>query len=522
MLLIVLAVIYTIVLSLNYIIGVIQTPSWLVFLGSVHYPIDYFYYLSLFAQGQTRWFTSIDLYTHDFRSVMLLGFTNVLSGRILYLFGFEPIAAYQVALAIHTLVFFLLVARFLETLYPHHKPARLIAFLLFFFANTVAWSSSFYANAAEPLIRFARVPHKMLGLIGVLLPMIIIPLIQNKQLVLNKKVILYVLIAICGIIVGNINPVQWLLVSLVLLGGTLWQEIKSTSFSSLLADYRSRITHFFPALIFALSGLPMVIYLKYLFTIPPFSQSTVWENMQQVSLNPMAFMESFGPVVLLGIIGIPLYWKRITLPRFYVLAYFLLSIALFISPISKIVHFTNTRFLSAITFFAASVIATEFLIHIPIASAKKRLVVIGILVLGLCMYFTPTFIAQYKKNANLATNNAFIYIDASVYQTFMETKKRTNESDTILVTWPYDGSFPAVTGRRGFMGNPDQTIRPDEKIQQAYFFFDAQISDEAMHQFLIDNGITYVLGFTSTEKIKKPFMKPVYQNDTLTLYKTLP
>ncbi len=105
------------------------------------------------------------------------------------------------------------------------------------------------------------------------------------------------------------------------------------------------------------------------------------------------------------------------------------------------------------------------------------------------------------------------------YQAMMEVKKITTDSDTVLVTWPYDRSFPGITGRRGYMGNPDQTINPEIKNNLAYDFFDARVREEAMYKFLIDNRITYVVGFRSTEKIKKSFMIPVYENTLISVYK---
>lgn len=519
--LILLAILYTFVLSLNYIIGVIQTPPGLLFLGSVHYPVDYFYYLSLFAQGQTRWITAVDLYTHEFRDTLLLGFTNVMGGRITSLFGLPPIEGYQVALAAYTIIFFLVIIRLLSSYYPTMQYRKVVAFVLFGIANTFPGASSFYSNATEPLIRFARVPHKMLGLICSLLPILIVLKLQEKKHTLNTNIVLYIFLAFCGIIAANINPVQWLLVSLVLGTGLLWNEFRKNDYKFRNTLYAIHYTDLLPVFIFFVTGLPMAFYLTRLFTIPPFHQSAIWESTQFVSLSILTLIQSFGPVVLLAIFGLPLIqYKKISLPRMFMILYFLLSLMLFISPLSRLVHATNTRFLSAITMLAAALLATDFITTIPFPK-RIRATVSWIIVIILCVYQIPLFVAQFKRNANLATNNSYIYISQDAYQAMMETKKITTDKDTILVTWPFDQSFPGLTGRRGYMGNPDQTIDPELKNKLAYYFFDAKESDEEMHNFLLNNGITYVLGFSSTEKIKKSFMQPVYQNTAMTLYKVL-
>jgi len=195
---------------------------------------------------------------------------------------------------------------------------------------------------------------------------------------------------------------------------------------------------------------------------------------------------------------------------------------LFFSPISEIGKITNVRFLSAITVLGESAIAADLLLNIPIANFKKRLLVIWGIVLILIVWLVPVGVEQFKEHANLNINDPYTYVSPLVIQAFTEAQKRTNDRDIVLVTWPYDQAFPALTGRRGFMGHVHLTIDPDRKNQEAYYFFDAKEDDAAMHKFLTDNGITYVLEFTGVTKIIKPFLQIVYQNPMLTLYKILP
>src|SRR3990167_4479799 len=81
--------------SLTYIAGVLATPANAVYLGTVHWPGDYFYYLSQFAQGRYSWFFSYDLYSRDFPVKTLGGWVNVFLGRLFFLAGIDHLRAYQ-------------------------------------------------------------------------------------------------------------------------------------------------------------------------------------------------------------------------------------------------------------------------------------------------------------------------------------------------------------------------------------------------------------------------------------------
>ncbi len=524
---VILALLFALVLGSSYIMGAKAAPQGLVYLGVVHHPQDYFYYLSQFTQGKTRLFTSIDLYSHDAANPTLVGVTNVFMGHMFSLIGVSPILAYQLSLLLFTFVFLYYSLVFLKMIFPKEKQAQIIAFLLFCFANafpTVTNTNgqfiidpmqTFFINVMEPMVRFSRVPHQMLGLICTIAPIIIIIQLQSNTLSSIQKYIRYAILAVCGTLLANINPVQWLLVVLVLGLSLLWNSFIHRKHASLFKPL-------VPVVIFFFTGLPMTVYLMRLFNSPPFSQLAVWESWQLVTLNIWGFIMSFGPVTLLAIAGLPLFLRKMTLARIIIVFYLLTSIALFVSPLAEHAHITNVRFLSALTALGICIIAADFITHLPIRkSAVHRIVSWSIVGIGM-LIFVPFFASQYQREANVNPSNSYLYIGQSAYDAFKEAQKRTTMEDVVLVTWPYDASFPAITGRRGYMGHPLLTINSDAKIQQADYFFEAKEDDNAMHKFLRDNGITYVLSFASVAAVQKPFMLPVYKNDLMVLYKVLP
>jgi hypothetical protein len=326
---------------------------------------------------------------------------------------------------------------------------------------------------------------------------------QDKSQSLFNKCIQVVLLIGTSILLANINPVQWILVCCVLF------------FSCFLKK------SFLLPIVFLISGIPMIFYVTQVFKTVPFTQLALWESWQQIHLSTVNFLQSFGPVVVLATLGLPLFFKKITLARILILVYTIASIALFLSPLSQYAHITNVRFLSAVTVLGEGILAAHFLTRIPIANRNIRRVLTWTLVGALCIVFVPLFILQFHQHANLDIFNSYTYLSSDAAAAYRAAQKLTNDKDIILATWPYDGSFPAVTGRRGFMGHPLLTIDYEKNNHEAYLFFDAQIDDAAMHKFLTDNHITYVLEFTSVIKIIKPFLQVAYQNPLLTLYKVL-
>jgi len=150
------------------IIGFTNTPKDMVFLGNVHHPGDYFYYLSQFTQGENRWLTTIDLFTSEHMSPSFIGWSNVLIGKIFHILNLSPIVAYQASIAILGIAL-LIMAYILALTILRSRRAATIA--LYFFALFHAFPvlrdgkpsyGDYWNNFAVPRVRFGGVPHQLL------------------------------------------------------------------------------------------------------------------------------------------------------------------------------------------------------------------------------------------------------------------------------------------------------------------------------------------------------------------------
>ena len=106
-----LIVIFDFLVNLNYLAGVWATPKDRFFMGTVHWPGDYFSYLSQFSQGAASWFTSYNLFSSDFKQRTFFLWIDVFLGRLFHLIGISQIPAYQLSVAVFVII--LLVLSFL-------------------------------------------------------------------------------------------------------------------------------------------------------------------------------------------------------------------------------------------------------------------------------------------------------------------------------------------------------------------------------------------------------------------------
>ena len=212
--------------SLPSIVGVLRTPPGNVFLGTIHWPGDYFYYLSQFAQGQTHWFWSYDLYTNDFSKQTLVGWVNVFLGKVFSLIGISHMSAYGLLVLLLSGILMWASYILIRQYYPKDVKKRIIAFTLFSFSNALpflefqkgAWSLSYYdfwTNNGLPFNRLGGVPHHLIErTMLVLIVLFVLRFWDGKKAGGWKMFLLWVFF---GLVLASLEPVHFFLVILILI-----------------------------------------------------------------------------------------------------------------------------------------------------------------------------------------------------------------------------------------------------------------------------------------------------------------
>lgn len=521
--------IFLIIQGAPFFLNKFHTPAGFVYLGTIHHPHDYFYYLSQFSQGKESFLLSYDLYSSEFRQAVPIGWINVVFGRLFFLLGIESIDAYQLSTTLSTALL-MLTGYFLirKTLGTSHK-GILWAFLFFVFGNayptivhgeqgkTILYYFNYWFNLAEPYTRFGNVPHQLIGNAAIIASFLFSLFISMQTVRKNELLIASVLLIVTGIVLGSVQPVQWILSgSIIVLSNLFFTLIKKRKFHITLHE---AFMAAFPGLLIFTGGFPFALTLKNLFAGLPYSQLAAWESAQQVFAPPWYVFLAAGPVITLSVLGIIPLIKNPTRGRILMFLYFSITSFLFLSGIPRLLNFQNVRFLSVVTYLAAAILASDGVWFIT--SKLPRPVFFRSAIVSVYLILTiPVFWVQTSpKFLTGDTKNAFIYQDSAVIEGYNEVRKRTSIEDTFIAYWPMDVTFPGLTGRRGFMGHPLLTINNEKKNELAYFFLIGKMSQDEAEKLVVEHRINYILTFNDTLKAEYPFLKEEYKNSRLTLYK---
>ena len=473
-------------------VGIIRAPPGVVFLGTVHHPNDYFYYLFQFASGKSHWLMSFDPVTTEYRGLQFIGWPNVLMGKLTSFMGIELIPSYHLWVFILSLLFLFLSYSLIRRIFANTQ-SRILCLFLFIFANSFPQRDVWF-NLGNPLTRLGAVPHHLL---------------------LNAAIVVIFLSfprSLFGLMVGSIflvstNPVQWMLILGIL--GMYTIPVLSERLMPLLAYF--------------LSGVPSAIYLRNMFLSLPYSQLSAWEaSTNQFRLHFSTFLWAFGLVGILALLSLPILLKK--KPRgalFLLTLYGIGSFALSYSPVPGMFHIGFTRFVSTTSVLFLPVAAVTLLQWL--GRGKHRSTFVYLLTIPIVIVlFIPAFMAQVKeKTLYIKPENGYIYLPQTTVDGLAKAKQFSTEEDAFLVIWPFNISFAGLTGRREFNGHPLLTVNSQSKDRLAQQFFDGSMSPTDMEKLLSAAKITYVIAYPWTFQGKAyPFLEKHQDIGTLTLYKT--
>lgn len=513
-------------------LGYQATPPEQTYLGTIHHPNDYFYYLSQFAQGEDSWGLSKDLYTHEYPNATIVGWVNVLMGKIGALLGFETVQTYHfwvVVLTTGLLICIYLLFR--QSIPEKHKrnTVALVSIYLFVVSNTFSypvrengqliWKQiDYWFNFGTPGQRLGGVPHHLL--MHILMSLLFILLIQYYKKRFNRLrlVGITLCIGIMSSMLASIQPLHWVSIGIVSVVVALHQSVKSWKELNRVVHDIPRL--FWPVFLIGSCGVLPALTLQRLFSAPPFSQLPQWEFVNSVMATPKIFVLGLGPVVFIAFAGIFLLRKKLLRLELFVLSsYVLISICLFFSPISTQLKLQNVRFLSTLTVAGLAVIAGYGLVVLTSHFGRLRFIILSVLLVGITLFTIPAHYARIVVAQKTGVGNAYIYVDNLVVEAMKEAKRISHPDDLFAVMWPYHISFPAMTGRRIYFGHPLLTINSVEKGTRNYHFFSNIVSVPEQEAFLTEHRIRFVVAEPwAMELIKAKNMHPVYKNTSLWIY----
>lgn len=368
-------------------IGYQKTPPGYIFLGTVHHPADYFYYLSQFAQGAHRWATTTNLYTTEPIGSTFIGWSNLLMGNILYLVGISPTIAYHLSVLILTVLLlgtaYKLSVSILGTLPAIPTVSRwqagryssstlaLYLFALFhafpILRNGVPSYGDYWNNFAVPSVRLGSVPHQLLLAISSMLILYFFSKWTSPSTSHPKYHILGLLSF--SFILASLQPVLWALI--------LCSFLCTAILYMLLYKYKIEKMNTFIISMFsiAIGGVLPALYLNATFLVAPFRELRLWEATQQTPLAWYHFFSATGPIFVIACLSIPSFLSHRSFSRLFIFLFALCSFLLFLSPLPTIMGFSHVRFMSTLTILCVSILAADGLnkcMNLRLTEAVKR------------------------------------------------------------------------------------------------------------------------------------------------------
>lgn len=520
-------------LQLQYIFGKIQTPENKIYLGTVHFPPDYFYYLSQMTQGKFHFLTSTMLFTSEKIPFTFIGWQNVLMGKMYSILGIRVIEGYQISSAFFLFLFLILAYKLFSNLYGVNQKKYFA--LIFFMTSTSipiisstpsGLSFSYYSywyNLGNMLARFGSTPHHLIAYsLTVLSFLIFVSIVKRPQ----TRAFQLVILGFAALFIGSINPILWGLTSSTFIFTSFISIICNNKFFSNkifslanLVPYKKRYYYLLPTFVFLLSGLPAAIYSKYIFSTPPYILSSNWESFQQISINPYLLFLGSGLIIPLGIIGIRNYIRSLTILK-VILIFFLAFCSIFyFSGLPQKLNLSNARFWPSPVYITWAILATEGIFLISEFFRKKKLILIIVFSIYL-ITIIPTYFAQYKEFLIPKTTSTDFYIPESVYQTYLFAIQTSRPDDIFLIQSPFELSFSALTGRKSLFGYYLFTIDFEKKYKESTLFFEGKISPEESKNFFDKYKIKFLFGNKNIPNLDNyKFLRKVYDADSIGLYK---
>lgn len=514
--------------ALPYIHGQSLTPPGHVYLGTIHFPVDYFYYLSQLSQGDRNTFWVDYVWGHEAIPSTIVGWMYATFGTLTRILPLTQIIKFQLFLLTANAFFIISAYLLLHYVFPKSQTKPLVALFFFFFSNEIPriiktgssyeiFYDKIWFNWGEPFVRWDPVPHHILILTSVLSIFILVPLFWKTYS--NRRYLYLFGLSLPTIILATAHPIQLALV-LVVLGLSfiilhLPQVIKKRSLP--VTDLLVQAS---PIIYIVAFSLPFLALLHYSLTIPPYLIAKIFEagGNEWTHITLKQFFQFYGIIPIIGILSSWIFLKQLTPIRLFLILYTTLGFLIYVSYLPEKLGILNLRFLTAVTIMFFAVSATDGIYYVA-AKARRLKTPLLLLMIGICsVILLLPLPKQIAWKIGTSTANLYYYLPIPVYEAVMKTKEYNPVDGTILAFWPYEKLMPALTGMKTYAVHELETLDYDKKNSLMYEFIDNRMTPEQMYTFLVSNNIKTVLLHNNAPIPRPPFLVEVFKNENMTVY----
>jgi hypothetical protein len=532
----------TVLNSLHVIREWFLNPADRLFAGIAHFYADYFLYAAQMAQGLGGNLLYRHVFTNEYLPPTWIYWFNLLLGNIGNPLGLSPFTIYNASLAI--LVFSLIILWYIlaKLLFPTDRWARIVCFGLIVTVSSMLDVGQLIRNGNLTLVgqfwfsptpafnRLGGVPHQVFQTI-----LFIVLTIAFAENLTKPRPARLLTVLVITILAGTANPVQMFVFTAAATLVTLWFLF------TVRKDNRMTIS-------FSLICFLLVSFISAWLTDREFNRQAVfavakaWEAAQQFPpVTVASFLLSVGPIAIFAPFGIRSSIRRAEPLPMLLVAFGVLSLLFFVSPIPKLLTTHPVRYLHPASYALWSILATEGILVI-----SRRLSAIKVFTmrlpfrtyrnLMLILYITltvPSLFIQVRNRVNplanplllLSSDYNHVPVETASALSWLKSQPDTPEQAVVLTdpNVPVEVLVPAFSNKISFTGHPIHTLYPADKESLRNRFFTGILTLQEARQFFTNHRIGYIIGLNSRNNrtlfSRYPFMQQVYDNARLAIWK---
>lgn len=525
------ALLLSILNSISFFAGLFNQPQGSIYLGTVHYWEDYFFYLNHFFQGANGAWLTANRFTSETTEPTIIYWTNILMGKIGSIIGLSPILTYNVFLLILAFLMLLLMGAILLRHFRYQAVPAASAFIFATLASSlqnrvtssegvrIFWPYQIWKTPHFAFDRLGGAPHQIIqSILFFILSVTIFWDIKNQKI----KHLHYIIPSSAGILLATINPAAAAAIYASALVTVLIIKISNRNLAPTIIP-KLFISGFFTGL--------TCIYMLHLMNIQPHIQTKIWEAVNQNATTWPFLAASIGPIIIFILFGLLSgNLQKLNPLEIFGLILFTGAYFMFMSPIPAKVGIGNMRFLFPATYIFLGIWAVHGLDFVSAKAREltgigKKTAYIGLLGLFILLSL-PTNVWELSQRWP-KSNSILLYLPEDIYQGFLFLKDQ-KPPDLVALGNPashMDSLIPPLSGHTSYSGHMLHTINHPLKQQTAMAFYSGGLPDP--EKFLQDNHITYVIftGYDGTRAeftTGKKYLSVIYENPGITVYKFNP
>lgn len=502
------------------------------------YTDDYSIYLSNIFQGQYGRWTLLDKHTSEPHLGTIIHDEYLLWGKLTNIIHLNPIISYHAFRFTGGLILLIVIFQFLKVLFPTSPNKRVLAFLFIIFSfgfpkitqsadGTKIEQYMVWLTELDVFARFVALPHYLLGNIFFLTNVI-------AFLTLSKHTkIKFVVISVSSILIALVHPVSVVSLSAyyatyltlsTILRFLLNPKLIKTPLELL---NKNEILGF---ILTVISAAPVLLFYKYLMTIPPWNHMAAWEGVSRYNIPLSEYIGAIGPNFFLAPIGflIMLYEgiKTNTTSRPLFLVSWILSFFLLVFFSYPFLHISEVRLMQVFIFIPFAILSAYAIFSAAKFFNSKAVIFISITIL--LIIYMPIYIEAFKsKLFYYSTNSMLAFPPKDWMKGIYYLRDNTPKESVVLGAYMAGTTIPFTSGNTVYTGHLWATLDRTRKEALKEDFFRNKMSESQAYNFLKNEKINYVFNGYQEASMgsvagKYKFLKSVYSSPSVTIYKFIP